>query len=491
MSVDICTQFPWLCDQMESKPNKLLDNIYSSYQKATEDKETQTNPTPTPKDYINEITKLKRNPVVIRSTDLTGSELSAAQKIATKSSQLAREYYPNKIIYQPRMNPRVSENIVAISDPEMYLARHPEWVAIYRDQSGVNMIGNPDTGELKISFHGYDGKITDLKSIGKIAIGKDVSETSNMRYTDRLLRETIFKNGIEKPSFEFKGDTYTKFKFFGHSYGGYKARYFGSKYNTPAEIYNGHISPLSKFPEPVNGKPLTAEFEYHTIISDPVDIKYTGMLNRPNEIHNVYDPLEELPSGIEQHYVTAFGMGAREPSTYSGIKKYAITDPWGVAGSIAGIGLGLGAEIYGATKGERPENMAGLGNLNELGVLGFNIDPDYHPDENSATGWDWAAIQVAKPLVKPLSDLTGKTAQIEAQQAAIRRDNSTKPPTPLPTEQYIYIDKSHPTVHNGVTYYEQKNYNSQPPGSTVVEKQFANGNSYYEVSFPPSITPSP
>ena len=293
------------------------------------------------------------------------------------------------------MGPRLKMAAHAIETPLMFLRNEqygPGWQLRYTDPEkiGMTVLQNSQSKKALINFRGISGKDpAHMKAnvFNHIIRGKDtvVQNSKNFRETDAVLEHII-------PSLQKEGYT---IQMNGHSYGGYKARYFGAKYNQPAELLNAHIFPWNKFPRAKK----TANF--HTIVSDPTNFKHIYANVPKNENHFVY-PETQIPKTkklLSGHYVSAFTGKER---TFSNLQKYLNNVGYlNTALGAAAVGGGIADMIH--KKNPTDRISQGLtGNLTETGMLGYNIDPDYQwSDEHPPNfGIDWALYHATKGLTE-------------------------------------------------------------------------------------------
>ena len=255
-----------------------------------------------------------------------------------------------------------------------------------RDEGGFYVLKNDTLKQMIISFHGNDGRPEWSENVMiNIPLGRHekILKSSDFIYTDGVLEEII--RDADRNGF------YTTLK--GHSYGSFKARYFGAKYNKDVDLLNAHIMPWNKsiFPK------TKAQVNFHTIIQDPTDFKYVFPDIPANENHFVYPKRMEDVGLLDAHYINAFSGNER---TISNFRKYMRNV--GAVNTIFG-GLTIGSGIYDISKNKDPTQTisTGLtGGLTETGMLGFNIDSDYkYSDETPPqTGFDWLAYEASQPI---------------------------------------------------------------------------------------------
>jgi hypothetical protein len=294
-----------------------------------------------------------------------------------------------------------------------------------------NVSINPKTKEMRINFQGAGENEANVMRIVKNQpiSGTDVTEER------QFLKDLGLKNG--KATYE--GVTYDV-KLVGHSYGGYKARLYGAETNTPSEVFNGHIMPWNNFPK------TEAPVRYHTIINDPTDFKFLERLD-PNVSHTYYHPLtpesqalaKEIvgtspePSILDPHYAVAWEDLDR--STQNDIIT-AIKTKYPELGVGA---LALAPSIYAAATDPNynPQTDPMLGNLNETGPLGVNLDPNYQWSDTAPPtgGLDWLIWKTLSPLAKSIASPTNP-AQAEAESKRIEKLGNQGDLAPVQTFTY-------------------------------------------------------
>jgi len=166
-----------------------------------------------------------------------------------------------------------------------------------------SIIGNPETGELRINLEGAGPN--DFGNVGRVALGirargQDVAQEKEV--FDELFKTNhynVVKEGARVKSIMIDGDTFTDIKFLGHSYGGHKARVYSERYGIPGVGLNVHETPLTRYKE------SKVPFEYHTILTDPTDFKFLETLPE-NVSHTYYEPLSRVD--LEFAGTTAYGL---------------------------------------------------------------------------------------------------------------------------------------------------------------------------------------
>lgn len=333
-----------------------------------------------------------------------------------------------------------------------------------RDVEGYELIGegkkfrvytNPEEGKMRITFEGARGTPADnlnVKNVikNKPIVGEDVKEE------EAFLAE-LFKNGTKKIHFE--GNDYTDIKLIGHSLGGYKARKYGAEYDVPVELLNAHVMPWNTFEE------TTAPVNFHTIITDPVDMKFL-LQPKDNITHTYYQPLEanELafarqrlgetaePSVLDPHYDVSFQNLDREEQ--SAIAETIKTKyPEMIGNTVAG-GLALAGSIYNASTDPNydPRTDPMLGSAGESGMIGLNLDPDYEWKDSAppSGGFDWLIWKTLNPLAKEIAS-SSNPDQLQSLGEQIEREAGSTLTSPLYTFEF-----------QGEEYYYQKDSNGNP-----------------------------
>jgi hypothetical protein len=258
---------------------------------------------------------------------------------------------------------------------------------------------------LRITFEGSKGTPEDTKNVlnvvkNKPLEGEDIQEETE--FLDDLLGETSVPN--------INGVDYTDVKFLGHSLGGYKARSYGAKYDVDSEILNGHIMPWNKF------EATTAKADMHTIITDPLDLKYL-IQPKGNLTHTYYQPLvrNQETTFITPHYGESWNNLPRQEQTE--IAEIFKTEYPSLFANAGIASLSVAGSIYSASndRNYNPTNDPMLGSATEAGIVGLNIDPDYQwGDEAPTSEADYIIWKSLQPIVKATAS---KSNPVQAAQA--------------------------------------------------------------------------
>ena len=340
-------------------------------------------------------TRLSQRKQRARTPDRVLNVAEAAMKGLNTINNLAT----NRPIYLDKISPRLQKTAYAIDDPVNTFLKNG-WEARYITEPnslGMNVLYQPQTKKALINFRGVseeDPQHVKDNVFRDIIRGRDakVRNSRNFRETDSMLEHIV-------PSLEKQGYS---IQFNGHSYGGYKARYFGAKYNQPVELLNAHIFPWNKFPN------TTKPINFHTIVNDPTNFKHIfGDLPR-NERHWIYPEAGSPNSGtlLSGHYISAFTGRERN---FTNLQKY-LKNVGYIKTALGGLAVGGGIADIAQKKDPTQTIAQGLtGNLTETGMLGYNIDPDYQwNDDNPPNfGMDWALYHTTKGI----TDLIGRPEQ--------------------------------------------------------------------------------
>jgi hypothetical protein len=318
----------------------------------------------------------------------------------------------------------------------------------------------PNRDELYIAFKGATGSDQDTKNVFNVIKNKSLegpSVEAEKNYLDNL-----FKSG--------EIENYKSVKFVGHSLGGYKARLYGAKYNVDTELLNAHILPYNSF------EPTSAETNFHTIITDPLDFKMLIQPKTATEIegavnHTYYQPLTEEgyksafggstsdSRFVEPHYAESWSNLPRETQNDL-TESFKIKYPEMFANT-AVAGISIAGSIYQAIHDPNynPATDPMLGGATETGIVGFNIDPDYSWGSTAPSGgFDWLIWKSLQPIVKatasesnPLQDLaTAKRIEVIS-----GTDSSDIKGTTLSSKLYTFN-------YAGQDYYYQKDDSGNP-----------------------------
>jgi hypothetical protein len=280
----------------------------------------------------------------------------------------------------------------AIENPDAFAAETPGWKVFGNsDELGMNAVYNEQERKLWINFHGFDGRPEWHDNVFKHILKNDVKTLE--RHPDFAENEKILKDLISE------ADTAGfETKIHGHSYGGYKARYFASKFNKDAELLNAHIMPYNTFPK------TTAKINVHTTITDPTNFKHIFPKVSKNENHFYYPGNKKTSGLLDGHYIKSFDASEKTLGNFSKYLKSV-----GILGTLAGgLIVGQAAADMAADRDPTQNLSQGLSGMTETGVVGLNIDPEYKWDDENppSVGFDWLAYEATQPIKNALLDFT-------------------------------------------------------------------------------------
>jgi len=310
---------------------------------------------------------------------------------------------------------------------------------------------NPEERKLRITFEGARGTKEDFKNVLNVIKNKPL-EGEDVKQEEAFLAN-LFQNGTKK--IHIDDEVYDDIKFLGHSLGGYKARYYGAKYNIDSELLNAHIMPWNTFPE------TTAKVNMHTIINDPVDMKFSIQPSE-NITHTYYQPLTkestvfarqrlgepENSSFLDPHYDISWQNLSRE-------EQSGLTQAMKTHYPEFGIGVvGIAGSIYNASTDPHydPKTDPLLGSASELGMVGLNIDPNYEWSDKAppSSGVDWLIWKALNPIAKSIAS-SSNPMQVEEMGKRIEKESGSTLDSPLYNFSY-----------NGDKYYYQKDSSGNP-----------------------------
>jgi len=359
----------------------------------------------------------------------------------------------------------IFRNVAEVSDSvPQYLTDYSKLVKGKETGGYIGLKGGPDSSfsvytkgdELLVAFRGSTGSTEDTKNVFNVIKNKNL--TGDSAKAEQEFLEDLFKSGKAN----FLGKEYSNVKFVGHSLGGYKARKYGAKYDVDTELLNAHVLPYNSF------EPTTAETNFHTIVTDPLDFK---MLIQPSEAtisegainHTYYQPPTKKayaeafggedsdPRFMEPHYAESFDNLPREIQNDL-TESYKVTYPE-MFGNTAVAGLSLASSIYQAIHDPNynPAFDPMLGSAPETGLIGLNIDPDYQwSDSAPPTGADWLIWKALQPLSKAIASPSNPDVALKNAEAFAEAGGST-----LSSELFTFN-------YNGEDYYYQKDAKGDP-----------------------------
>jgi len=307
-------------------------------------------------------------------------------------------YDTTKPVYVHKVPNALSQVASAIENPESFVRENPEWKMLSKSEElGHNVLVNEANKEVWVNFHGFDGRPewsnNALNNIPRNNVNAIEQSSDIINNYDALI------DGIE--SAEENG---FKVKFNGHSYGGYKAKYFGSLFNKDQELLNAHIFPWNTF------ESNNAISNFHTTISDPLNFKHIFPLNKPNENHFYYpgnvNPETEGIMGkvIDGHYISSFDKSEKQLTNFSEYMNNV-----GILGT-----LGVGMTAYQASgdfkqKKDPTNDISGnLMGLTDIGAIGVNVDPEYewNDDKPPESALDYLLYKTTQPLKQSILNNT-------------------------------------------------------------------------------------
>lgn len=372
---------------------------------------------------------------------------------AKKSLDMLFRYYKRMSpTYLDEIPPEVSKLAAAIERPYQFERENEGWqvVANFMDELGVNAIANESEKKLYINFRGFS-KDHEFENVKNIFMGRD----NKIQYSEDFTKNRAFLNDILG---EYEG---FDVQFNGHSYGGYKARYFASLFDEKSVLLNSHHMPWSRFPD--GGKHIA-----YTVVTDPLDFKHLFGVTKKNETHfyvpsNEYNASEGMEKLVDGHYLTQFDALERKNTFLASYHEHI-----GVLGTIAG-GLGVGMSIYDITQNRDPTNTMAL-TTSTFDPAGLILDSEYqYDDENPPTfGIDWGIYTALQPFKSTILSGTpwGKKRAAQNEEIAF-----------------------HEKVLAGLA--EQNNQNTYTPPSQPFEPEtFTMGGKTY-VEVPPPGPPQP
>ncbi len=290
---------------------------------------------------------------------------------------------------------------------------NPEWqhIGTFREgfpehlQSGCNAYFNHVKKELHFHFNGYGGDQFQKDNVIKnIPLGLDKKVANSTEFIHQ--EYWVTKMARQAPE-EYK------IIMNGHSYGGYKARYFQGFLEreigrvSESHLLNAHIMPWNWFPK------TSGKVNFHTVMNDPTNLKYAlPKVPGKNENHFIYPPNKGKQGIMDPHLINNLDTAAERenPGFLPGVpgskllaklvgpaKKVA----YGAGTALAAAAMGLTVADYAAT-GNYQHLSAGLMSATGPGMAGLNVDPDRKLDKNS-TGFDyWIKKGLDKTLVPAL-----------------------------------------------------------------------------------------
>ena len=138
----------------------------------------------------------------------------------------------------------LSNLALAIEQPFDFVEEHPEW-QIYKDyhtdkdfHTGFNVLTNEEENVAFINFLGFDGNVGQDNVYKNIPFGrhKELFESEDMVNTSEEI-STLMRDLTEEGY---------DVQFSGHSYGGFKSRYFAGLYDRPSHNFNAHWFPWNR-----------------------------------------------------------------------------------------------------------------------------------------------------------------------------------------------------------------------------------------------------
>ncbi len=325
-------------------------------------------------------TKIK-HPHKGKGVDIARSVISGAKK----------QYKLTDPLYVKEIPEELSDIALAIEDPEKFVNLNREWDLLDNNQFlGHNILLNDNTKDIWVNFHGFDGRENWSENVFKHI---PMNKLDKLKNSEDFIKNDELLTELEKQA---KARGY-KITYNGHSYGGAKAKYFGTKFNRDQNLFNAHIFPWNNF-----GK-TKAKSVYHTTITDPTDFKH--FLPKPipdNETHFYYpgnvEPEVKDTFGrmLDGHYISSFN---KEEKTLSNFSRYMNN-----IGFLGTLGMGLSAvstaqQVKQKEDPTRDISQASAG-FTDFGMVGLNPDPDYQwSDEKPPQfGFDWLLYKSVQPL---------------------------------------------------------------------------------------------
>ena len=349
-----------------------LENIF--------EKDTKIDiPNKLPDELVEEINNVKGTPPEKEDEVDINKSISTThlpEAIVKGSKRIADQIAP---VYLDEVPTDVSHIAVGIENPEKFLVENPEWGGVYNNPKfGMNVLKNDTTQELHFNFRGFTSENeNETRNVYNILKGKDKTVQTS---ADFVQTEIIIEHFMERfPDY--------KVQFNGHSYGGYRAKYLASLYDTESVLLNSHHMPWSKFPK--GGLHTT-----YTIVTDFLDLKHLfGSLAR-NERHFYLPQNKNIMGGLmDGHYLHQF-FGEMRKSKF--LQRY--NEHIGVLGTIM-IGFGLGESINEMVHHKDPTNtLAITGSGFTPG--GLIVDPDYkyNDDDPPKFGIDYGIYKALQPF---------------------------------------------------------------------------------------------
>lgn len=356
-----------------------------------------TEPT-TPVSSIPNEMKIPGDVHLLDRLDKRGKNEDILEKTEKLTTSLLRFYKSRSPTYLKSIPPEISAIYNAISTPERFVAENRGWEIFDTSKElGLSVLFNKEEKLVYVNYSGFDGRTPWLKNVLSIFFGKGI-ETSEDIVKNRLYLLDLYKELPEGWKVQYNG----------HSYGGYKARYFASLFDTDSVLLNSHHMPWSKFPE-------GGRHQVHTIITDPVDFKHLFGTKIGNESHFYYGPKTEnlSKSFVDGHFMHQFDARKLRANFLASYHEHI-----GILGTLA-IGLGVGQSVYDMTKNKDPTNdMAMMGAA--FDPAGLIVDPDYQYNDSTPPpfGIDWGIYQALQPVKSTILDNTpwGKERKREEQE---------------------------------------------------------------------------
>ncbi|AET84769.1 hypothetical protein TVWG_00004 [Tetraselmis viridis virus N1] len=208
--------------------------------------------------------------------------------------------FPNQPVLKNEIPDYIAHHSRVIADPRYRKALKDEGYIVmnYEDANMSLVVKSNQSGGLdgKLYFMGKrEGPDETRLAFKDVVLGASVDkvmENPHMQATKKVVdtAESMFKN----PN--------SNLEYVGHSLGGYRAKYFGRINGRDQTILGGHETFLTKYPENTEG----AKSDYHTIETDPVDLKKLLPMSSDETSSYTTYPRPEMrtnPDGTRDYFI--------------------------------------------------------------------------------------------------------------------------------------------------------------------------------------------
>ena len=321
-------------------------------------------------------------------------------------------YYKSRApTYRHKIPAEIGQMATAIYKPEEFVRDNEDWKIAFDDpeELALNVLNNEKEKLVRINFHGY-GYEHQFQNVIDIFLGRDrrIQQSEEFLKTDGVIKAIL--RVIEN-------DENYRVMFVGHSYGGYKARYFAALYDKLSVGLNSHHMPWSKFPK-------GGQHQVHTVISDPLDFKHLFGNVVDNESHYYYPPNEQNISGewVDGHYIHSMDTTTARNEFIASYHEHI-----GALGTLF-LGFGAGQAIYDMKKGIDPTEDIALTTAG-FDPAGLILDPDYQYSDKSPPqfGIDYAVYHGIQPLKQTILNKTPWGQQRKQEDALMNLDKNVMP----------------------------------------------------------------